>query len=145
MSVASFFNIAENRVLRILGLAGSLVPPARGKFTMVRKARAYEIGNVYQFKGTLFLAVDTNLLVTFKNQELIKRKPIVKYKQVKFISVDELCSKWGIDIDQLDKLMSSEIKPPQTKRTSPSGNRRKGGEVINNEYYQLRLGRVLRA
>lgn len=99
----------------------------------------YEIGSVYRYNCELFLALSDRLLLTFKKGKPIRRKPTTQYQRVKAISVDQLCHKWNISAETLDK-HTSEALAPHTARTAPRGSAKRNEDV---DYYELRRVRVL--
>ena len=85
----------------------------------------FEIGVVYRKNSRLYLAVSERDLITFKNGRLVEVKPYNKYEVVRSISVDELCKRWGITIEQLDRETSKFLAPsPEGIKPRPRGSRR---------------------
>lgn len=104
----------------------------------------YEIGSVYRYNSDLFLALSDGLLLTFKKGKPVRRKPTTQYKRVKAVTVEQLCSKWGIHSDVLDQHTSA-LFTPRSSRTAPAGNSRRRGEEADRDYYELRRVRILRS
>ncbi len=85
----------------------------------------FEIGVVYRKNSKLYLAVSERNLITFKNGRPIEVKPYNRYEVVRSISVDELCKRWGITIEHLDKSTASYLAPsPEGIKPRPRGSRR---------------------
>lgn len=109
------------------------------------KMADFEIGLVYQKNSRFFIAVDTSTLVSCKGGVATTVRPYSNaYSSVRSISVEELCEKWEINLDQFDVLMSVYIKPPQDGvKARPRGTRRKKGD--DDEYWRRhRTGRITR-
>ena len=85
----------------------------------------FEIGVVYRKNSRLYLAVSERNLITFRNGRAIEVKPYARYEVVRSISVDELCKRWGITIDHLDKSTAQYLAPsPEGIKPRPRGSRR---------------------
>lgn len=92
----------------------------------------FEIGVVYRKNGRLYLAVSERDLITFKNGRVVEVKPYNKYEVVRSISVDELCKRWGITIEQLDRETAKFLAPsPEGIKPRPRGSRR---QRVADEY-----------
>lgn len=87
---------------------------------------SFEIGVVYKKGGRHFLAVTNKELITFnKDKELQEVRPYAKYEVVRSISVEELCSLWGITLAELDKATLKYLAPSsEGLKTRPRGSRR---------------------
>jgi hypothetical protein len=86
----------------------------------------FEIGVVYRKNSRLFLAVSDKTLMTFKDKKVSEVKPYAKYEVVRGISVEELCSRWGVTLDELDKATSKYLAPStEGIKPRPRGTRRK--------------------
>lgn len=84
-----------------------------------------EIGVVYRRGNRLFLAVRTDVLVTFKDGAAQEVRPQGKYEVVRSISVEELCARWQITLDLLDATTVSYLAPAaEGLKTRPRGSRR---------------------
>jgi hypothetical protein len=86
----------------------------------------FEIGVVYKKNSRYHLAVSDRTLITFtKTGKVQEVKPYAKYEVVRSISVEELCSLWGITLDQLDKATAKYLAPStEGLKTRPRGSRR---------------------
>jgi len=85
----------------------------------------FEIGVVYKKSGRHYLAVTDKVLISFKNGDMQEVRPQARYDVVRSISVDELCSNWGINLDRLDEATSQYLAPPEENlKTRPRGSRR---------------------
>lgn len=105
----------------------------------------YEIGVVYRKGGRLFLAMSEKTLITFKDGAMIEVKPVARYDAVRSISVDELCGRWGITLEQLDDVtMRYLMSAAAEARPRPRGSRR---QRVADEFAwkSLRLIRISRA
>ena len=102
----------------------------------------FEIGVVYRKNSRLYLAVSERNLITFRNGRVMEVKPYARYEVVRSISVDDLCKRWGITIEHLDKSTSHYLAPsPEGIKPRPRGSRR---QRIADEFAwkQLRLIKV---
>lgn len=106
------------------------------------KKLKYEVGNIYRNNGCYYIAVGHQELLSLKNGEVVHRKPYTQYDYVRTMTVEQLCQEWGINLDTLDRLMAPHVMP-KTNKTRPPGNRRRSLKMATDEYYQLRLARVL--
>lgn len=105
----------------------------------------FEIGVVYRKETRHFIAVSDVLLVSCAKGLVTEVKPYGKsYSAVRSISVEALCDRWDISLDQFDLLMDGYLTPPQTSiKPRPRGERRKKGD--DDEYWQRhRTGRISR-
>jgi hypothetical protein len=85
----------------------------------------FEIGVVYRKGSRLYLAVSERDLITFRRGRLVEVKPYQKYEVVRAISVEELCSRWGITIERLDMETARFLAPsPAGIKPRPRGSRR---------------------
>jgi hypothetical protein len=85
----------------------------------------FEIGVVYRKNSKLYLAVSERNLITFKSGRLLEVKPYNRYEVVRSISVDELCKRWGITIEHLDRSTQQYLAPsPEGIKPRPRGSRR---------------------
>ncbi len=85
----------------------------------------FEIGVVYRRGNRLFLAVQTDVLVTFKDGAAQQVRPQGKYEVVRSISVEELCARWQITLDVLDTTTAAYLAPAtEGLKTRPRGSRR---------------------
>ncbi len=88
-------------------------------------APMFEIGVVYRKNSKLYLAVSERDLITFRRCRLVEVKPYAKYEVVRAISVEELCGRWGITIEQLDRETPRFLAPsPDGIKPRPRGSRR---------------------
>ena len=85
----------------------------------------FEIGVVYRKNSRLYLAVSERNLITFRSGRMLEVKPYAKYEVVRSIPVDELCARWGITIEHLDKSTAHYLAPsPEGIKPRPRGSRR---------------------
>ena len=89
----------------------------------------YEIGVTYLKASKIYLAVSDVMLVTWKNGKLKEIVPYSKYEIARDISTIELCNRWCIELDTLDKVTKSYFTPSQCKDAAPTGRRRKPSEL----------------
>lgn len=103
----------------------------------------FEIGVVYEKANRLFIAIKPSTLVSCRGGKAIQVKPVSRYSPVRTISVEELCDRWGISLNEFDNLMSTELAAPKTPdKTRPRGSRRT--KNADDAYWQhLRTGRIL--
>jgi hypothetical protein len=104
--------------------------------------RTFEIGVVYRKNSRLYLAVSERNLITFRNARVVEVKPHARYEVVRSISVEELCRRWGITIDALDRSTTHYLAPsPEGIKPRPRGSRR---QRVADEFAwrSLRLIRV---
>lgn len=88
-------------------------------------ATLFEIGVVYRKNSRYYLAVSERTLITFKGGELQEIRPYARYDVVRSISVEELCGKWGISLDELDGVTARYLAPaPEGVKPRPRGSRR---------------------
>jgi hypothetical protein len=86
----------------------------------------FEIGVVYKKNARYFLAVSESTLIGFRDGKLQEVKPQARYDVVRSISVETLCSLWGITLDELDRHTSRYLAPSDLEvRTRPRGSRRR--------------------
>jgi hypothetical protein len=104
----------------------------------------FEIGLVYRKGPNYFIAVDQSTLVCCALGETSFVRPHSGYDMVRSISVEELCEKWEIELDEFDVLMADYLKPPETDlKTRPRGSKRK--KTDDDEYWRRhRTGRIAR-
>jgi len=105
----------------------------------------FEIGVVYRKEARHFIAVSDVLLVCCAKGLVTEVKPYGKsYSAVRSISVEELCDRWDLSLEQFDILMAGYLTPPQTTvKARPRGERRK--RVDDDEYWRRhRTGRIAR-
>ena len=76
----------------------------------------FEIGMVYRKNSRLHLAVDHTTLITVAHGRFQEVRPYVKYEALRHISVEELCLRWGVSVDTMDKATSLYLAPPPKKR-----------------------------
>jgi len=87
---------------------------------------SFEVGVVYRKGSRHFLAVSESTLITFKNGRVHEVKPYARYEVVRSISVEELCSRWGISLDGLDEVTSKYLAPSaEGIKPRPRGSRRR--------------------
>ena len=85
----------------------------------------FEIGVVYRKNSRLYLAISERNLITFRSGKMLEVKPYAKYEVVRSIPVDELCARWGITIEHLDKSTAQFLAPsPEGIKPRPRGSRR---------------------
>lgn len=106
------------------------------------KKLKYEVGNIYRQGKQYYIAIDHKELLSLKDGNPVRRKPVIQYDYVRTMTVEQLCQEWGISLDTLDHLMAPHVAP-QSDKTRPPGNRRRSLKMATDEYYQLRLARVL--
>lgn len=101
----------------------ALLPAQVPALPVKRKPKMeFEIGVIYRKNSRLFIAVEPGCLITFKNGKLVKIRPLTGYDPVRFVSVEDLCSKWGITLDQLDEVTARFLAPPTDGlKTRPRG------------------------
>lgn len=104
----------------------------------------HEIGIVYQKSGRLFIAVSDALLVNCKKGLVTEVRPTSKYDTVRSISVEDLCERWELTLEQFDVLMNSYLAPVNIETKSrPRGSRRT--KSADEEYWRRhRTGRIAR-
>lgn len=105
----------------------------------------YEIGVVYRKGSRLFLAMSERTLITFKDGELVEIKPAARYDAVRSISVEDLCGRWGITLDDLDQITSRYLMAAAAEaRPRPRGSRR---QRVADEFAwkTMRMIRISRA
>lgn len=76
----------------------------------------FEIGMVYRKNSRLHLAVDHTTLITVAQGRFQEVRPYVKYEALRHISVEELCLRWGVNVETMDKATSLYLAPPPKKR-----------------------------
>jgi hypothetical protein len=104
----------------------------------------FEVGIVYRKLSRYYLAVSSSTLVTFKDGQTTEIRPYAVYDVVRSISVDELCERWGITLDQLDGMTSKYLPIPQDSvKPAPrgSGRARQNNDLI---WKEIRSGRFSR-
>lgn len=105
-------------------------------------APIFEIGVVYRKNSRLYLAVSETILITFKGGRPLEVTPQNRYEVVRSISVEDLCARWGITIDHLDRSTAHYLAPsPEGVKPRPRGSRR---QRVADEFAwkSLRLIRV---
>jgi hypothetical protein len=104
----------------------------------------HEIGIVYKKGSRLFIAVAESLLVNCEKGLVTEVRPNSKYEAVRSISVEDLCEKWDLSLDQFDVLMTGYLSPSNTDvRSRPRGSRR--DKKDDDEYWRRhRTGRIAR-
>jgi len=104
----------------------------------------FEIGVVYQKANRLFIAIEPSTLISCRGGTMTRVKPVSRYSPVRTISVEVLCERWGIGLDEFDAMMSTELAPPKTAtKTRPRGSRR--SKDADDDYWRLyRTGRIAR-
>ncbi len=78
----------------------------------------FEIGMVYRKNSRLHLAVDHHTLITVQRGKFSEVRPYVKYEAIRNISVDELCQRWKVAVDQLDVATSRYLSPPAPPKSA---------------------------
>jgi hypothetical protein len=76
----------------------------------------FEIGMVYRKNSRLHLAVDHTTLITVAQGRFQEVRPYVKYEALRHISVEELCLRWRVSVEMMDKATSLYLAPPPKKR-----------------------------
>lgn len=77
------------------------------------------------------------VLISFKNREVLEVKPYAKYEVVRHISVDDLCRRWDISVDRLDRQTTSYLSPsPEGVKPRPRG--RKGRRFAEDQTWRMR-------
>ena len=114
---------------------------ALGRVVLMAK---HEIGIVYQKNSRYFIAVGEMTLVNCEKGLVTEVRPYTKYDTVRTISVEDLCEKWDITLDQFDVLMSAYLTPESADvKPRPRGSRRK--KSSDDEYWRRhRTGRIAR-
>lgn len=105
----------------------------------------YEVGVVYRKNTRMFLAVSDRTLITWRDGEIQEVRPYAKYDAVRSISVEELCKRWGVDLDHLDTITSKYLAPElEGIHPRPRGSRRRRA-VDENAWRNLRMIRMARS
>ena len=73
----------------------------------------YEIGVVYKKNSRFYLAVSDRQLISFKDGRALEVRPYLKYEVLRQITVNHLCDRWGIEIDQLDAVTRPYFSPAE--------------------------------
>ena len=104
----------------------------------------FEVGLVYQKANQLFLAVESGILVGFKNGEKVEVRPTTKYSVVRSISVEALSEHWGIGLDEFDAKIGEYLGPsPDSVKSRPRGQRRSTASE-DDFWKRSRTGRIAR-
>jgi len=105
----------------------------------------FEVGVVYKKGSRLFIATDPSSLVSCRGGQANKIRPTTDYSPIRSISVEAICERWELSLDQFDELMAGQISTPQTIiKTRPRGARRK--KTDDDEYWrEHRTGRLVRS
>lgn len=104
----------------------------------------FEVGVIYRKNSRYYLAVSEGLLVTFKDGRVQEVRPYARYDVVRAISVDELCEKWSITLDDLDQVTLRYLAPsPSGVKPAPRGSRR-NRQAEEDAWKLIRSGRLAR-
>ena len=104
----------------------------------------FEIGIVYKKGGNYFLAVSPNSLITVKDGDVTEIRPHKQYETARSMTVEALCDRWGIELEEFDRVAGNYLAPAQDDiKTRPRGMRRdkKNEDEI---WRRVRTGRIAR-
>lgn len=96
--------------------------------------KTFEIGVVYKSARDFCVAFASNALLTFRKGKPSVIRPRMHAKVV-HTSVEELCSRWNVTLEELDAVLAEKFPKPTTKRTTARGSRRVAHE--RDEAYRL--------
>ena len=124
----------------------------------------FEIGVVYHKDSRFYIAVDGSTLVSCKGGKVVKKKTVTKkrltckskggkvvkrspttpYNVLRSISVESLCERWGITLDQFDAMMADHLSPStENIKPRPRGTRR-CKDADDLYWRRYRTGRIAR-
>ncbi|MCA8923395.1 MAG: hypothetical protein KDD82_16380 [Planctomycetes bacterium] len=107
----------------------------------------YEVGVVYTRGGCYLLAVSTDTLITFEDGEPREAKPSKRgVEAVRSLSVEQLCTRWGVTLDALDKATAKYLAPSiEGIQPRPRGSRRRRAAADEFAWKEMRTIRLLHA
>ena len=76
----------------------------------------YIVGLVYRKGRQHFLAVERETLVTEQGGRLVELKPGVKLTIAREVSVGDLCRRWGVEMEQIDRVSEKWLAPSEAGR-----------------------------
>jgi len=107
----------------------------------------YEVGVVYTRGNSYLLAVSPTTLITFEDGAHREAKPGRRgIEVVRGLSVEQLCQRWGVTLDDLDKATSQYLSPAlEGIKPRPRGSRRRRAAADEFAWKEMRTIRLLHA
>jgi len=95
-----------------------------------------DVGVVYRRGERLFLSLAENVLVAGEGGELRRYRPRRSDRQVRGITVGDLCERWGVDVEAIDGLAEAHLDRPHPREARGGSSRRRSGGV---DWQRMRL------
>ncbi|MEZ6187749.1 MAG: hypothetical protein R3F62_22405 [Planctomycetota bacterium] len=106
----------------------------------------FEVGVVYTRGNNYYLAVSPEILITFEGGEAREVKPKRGYEAVRGLSVEQLCLKWGVTLEHLDRATATYLAPSvEGIQPRPRGSRRRRAAADEFAWKEMRTIRLLHA
>jgi len=106
------------------------------------KKKSYEVGVVYERSGRLYLAVSQTMLISYRRGKISKTQPSEPASPVRSVSVEDLCSNWGVDLDEFDHLTKDYLNPPKAVSRGRPGRQSRNQESEEDYWKKVRSGRI---
>lgn len=104
----------------------------------------FEIGLIYRKDSVFYLSIEEHRLVTFKKGECIrtysKENKVDNFEAVRGMTVEDLCQKWKLDINDFDKKLAPFFSPTPEGLKPRSGNKRKAR--VENDFISQKMRTV---
>lgn len=100
-----------------------------------------EVGMVYTRGDRVFLALDDDVLLNGRGGSPRRVSRRASDRVSRGISVDDLCQRWAVTVEQLDAWAREHLRRPTPKRTRGRGARRRNQiDWRGLRLHRLRLG-----